>query len=69
MQLGAFEKYYDLAVLHHLSSIIFIHGVGEGRLRDEIHQRLRGKNEVASFVNRYHPQYGWGATEIIFEYK
>ncbi len=64
IQLSAFEKYYDLSVLHHQTSLIIIHGVGEGRLRDEIHQRLRNKSEVSSFINRYHPLYGWGATEI-----
>lgn len=67
LQLSTFEKFYDLAVLHHQPSLIIIHGVGEGRLRDEIHHRLRNKTEVTSFVNRYHPQFGWGATEISFK--
>ncbi|HMW26356.1 MAG TPA: hypothetical protein PKC51_06935 [Ferruginibacter sp.] len=46
-----------------------MHGVGEGRLRDEIHDILRLKKEVKSFVNQYHHLYGYGATEIFFEYK
>lgn len=68
-QLNEFEKYYELAVLHHLPSMFFIHGVGEGKLRDEIHDLLRLKTEVKSFVNQYHPLYGYGATEVFFEYK
>jgi dsDNA-specific endonuclease/ATPase MutS2 len=48
--------------------LIVIHGVGEGRLRDEIHDLLRLKKEVKSFVNQYHPLYGYGATEIFFQY-
>ena len=64
MQLDEFEKYYELAVLHHLREFIIIHGVGEGKLRGEIHERLNMKKEVKSFYNRYHPLYGYGATEI-----
>ena len=67
-QLKAFEKYYELALAHIQPSLIVIHGVGEGRLRDEIHDRLRLKKEVKSFVNQYHPLYGYGATEIFFQY-
>ena len=68
MQLRTFEKYYELAVAHMQPSLIVIHGVGEGRLRDEIHERLRLKKEVKSFVNQYHPLYGYGATEIFLKY-
>jgi hypothetical protein len=68
LQLKAFEKYYELALAHLQPSLIVIHGVGEGRLRDEIHDRLRLKKEVKSFVNQYHPLYGYGATEIFFQY-
>lgn len=67
LQLNEFEKYYELAIAHHLPSIIFIHGVGSGKLRDEIHDLLRLKKEVKSFVNQYHPAYGYGATEIFFK--
>ena len=67
LQLREFEKYYELAVAHHLSSFIVIHGVGEGKLRNEIHEILRLKSEVKSFVNQFHPLYGYGATEIYFK--
>jgi hypothetical protein len=66
-QLNEFEKYYELAVAHHLPNLTVIHGVGEGKLRDEIHESLRHKNEVKSFVNQFHPLYGFGATEIYFK--
>lgn len=69
MQLKAFEKYYDLAVAHYQPSLTIIHGIGIGKLRDEIHDILRLKKEVKSFVNQYSPQFGYGATEIYFEYK
>jgi hypothetical protein len=66
LQLKTFEKYYELALHHHLPSFIVIHGVGEGVLRNEIHDILRLKKDVKSFVNQYHPAYGFGATEIFF---
>ncbi|MEO5890465.1 MAG: Smr/MutS family protein [Ferruginibacter sp.] len=68
LQLKEFEKFYDLAVAHYQPSLTIIHGVGVGKLRDEIHDILRLKKEVKSFVNQYHPAYGYGATEIYFSY-
>lgn len=67
LQLKTMEKYLDLAVAHHLPSMILIHGVGTGKLRDEVHEILRTRNDVGSFVNRYHPAYGYGATEVFFK--
>lgn len=68
LQLKTFEKFYNLAILHHQATLTIIHGVGEGVLRDEIHDILRLKKEVKSFVNQYHPNFGYGATEIYFQY-
>jgi hypothetical protein len=68
IQLKTFEKYYELALAHIQPSLTVIHGVGEGRLKDEIHERLRLKKEVKSFINQYHPTFGYGATEIFFQY-
>lgn len=69
LQLRSFEKYYDLAIAHRQPTLIVIHGVGEGVLRNEIHDILRLKREVKSFVNQYHPSFGYGATEIYFRYE
>lgn len=68
LQLKTFEKYYHLALVHHQPTLIVIHGVGEGVLKNEIHDILRLKKEVKSFVNQYHPRFGYGATEIYFQY-
>jgi len=68
LQMDTLEKYLDLAMVHHLPSMIVIHGVGSGRLRDEIHEVLRYKRGVKSFINQYDPRYGYGATEIFFNY-
>lgn len=68
LQLKTFEKYYDLAVAHHQPELTIIHGVGAGKLREEIHELLRLKREVKSFVNQYTDRFGYGATQIYFQY-
>jgi hypothetical protein len=68
MQLKQFEKWYELAVAHYQPSLIVIHGVGSGRLRDEIHDILKTRKEVKTFINQYDPRFGYGATEIFFQY-
>lgn len=66
MQLNEFEKWYDLAVANHLPDMIVIHGVGSGKLRDEIHEILKTCKEVRYFINQYDHRFGYGATEIFF---
>jgi hypothetical protein len=66
-QLNTFEKYYELAVAHKQKSLTVIHGIGEGILKEEIHDILKLKKEVKSFVNQYHELYGYGATEIFLK--
>lgn len=68
IQLDEFEKWIELAQLNHLPSMIFIHGVGKGKLKGEIHDLLKVKKGVKSFINQYSPFYGFGATEVVFEY-
>jgi hypothetical protein len=68
IQLKEFDKYYDLAIAHRQPTLIVVHGLGTGKLRDEVHEQLRLKKEVKYFVNQYHPSFGHGATEIYFQY-
>jgi hypothetical protein len=68
LQLKTFEHFYELAVSHFQPTLTIIHGVGVGKLRDEIHAILKTKKEVKSFVNQYNHLYGYGATEIYFGY-
>ena len=68
IQLNHFEKYYKLAVAHRQPNLVVIHGVGTGKLRNEIHEILKTKKEVRTFANQYHERFGFGATEIYFQY-
>lgn len=69
IQLSEFEKWFDLALAHKQASLIIIHGVGTGRLKEEIHDILKTKREVKTFINQYDPRFGYGATEIFFQYR
>jgi hypothetical protein len=62
IQLNYFEKYYNLAVAHRQPNFIVVHGIGTGKLRNEIHEILKAKKEVKSFANQYHNNFGFGAT-------
>ncbi len=68
IQLKEFDKWFDLAVAHRQQNLIIIHGVGKGKLKDEIHDILKTKREVKSFINQYDGRFGYGATEIFFSY-
>ncbi len=68
LQLKAFEKFYDQALQNRQHMLIVVHGLGTGKLRNEIHEILRHKKEVKSFVNQFHPSFGYGATEIYFNH-
>jgi hypothetical protein len=68
LQLSTFEKYFNLAISHRQPKLIVVHGIGTGKLREEIHEILKFKKEVKSFVNQYHHDFGYGATEIFFQY-
>ncbi len=67
IQLSALEYHIDMAIAHSQHTMFVIHGLGKGTLRAEVHGILNAKAGVASFENRWHGQYGFGATEVIFK--
>jgi DNA-nicking Smr family endonuclease len=67
-QLNHFEKYLDLAIAHRLNSMIIIHGIGTGKLKEEVHQSLKLNKHVNYFINQYDPRFGYGATEIFLKH-
>ena len=68
-QLAHFETQISLAIERQENNMIVIHGLGKGKLKQEIVKRLRFYPEVKTFKNEYDPRFGLGATEIIFEYE
>jgi dsDNA-specific endonuclease/ATPase MutS2 len=66
VQMSRFSKEMDAAISRHYKKIIFIHGVGNGKLKNEIRKELRNYQGVA-FRDADNRKYGSGATEVIFE--
>lgn len=63
IQLERFEKELDEALEKNMKKIIFIHGVGNGRLRQEIASVLK-KTKGVSFQDASYKEYGYGATQV-----
>lgn len=68
MQLKEFEKWLQLSIDFKMPNLTVIHGLGTGKLKEEIHAILKNNAWVKTFVNQFHPQFGFGATEIYFQY-
>jgi hypothetical protein len=66
-QLRHFDDYLERALRLGVDQVFIVHGVGNGVLRKEIHKRLRETPFIRRFTNEYHPKFGYGATEVIFD--
>lgn len=66
IQMRHFESFLEKAIRLGVPRVFIIHGVGEGKLREAIAERLRAHPAVAKFKNEYHAKYGYGATEVVF---
>lgn len=63
-QLDSFENGLELAIASGMDEITFIHGVGNGVLRDELHRRLSKNHNVQYFKDARKEKFGYGATLI-----
>ncbi len=68
IQLDALQRYLQLAIVNKQERMVAIHGLGKGKLKDEVHKILKNTPEVFIFTNEWHGRYGFGATEIYFRY-
>lgn len=67
LQLEVFRKNLEGAIVHQYQSIIFIHGVGNGTLRNEIHKQLGKHPHVKTFKDARKEKFGYGATEVLLK--
>lgn len=65
-QMKTFQWYMDKARIMNIDRVFIIHGVGSGRLKKAIANKLEFDSSVASYANEHHPKYGFGATEVVF---
>ena len=63
IQLEKFENELDDAIFKNLKKIVFIHGIGNGRLKQEIISRLKQTKGV-TFQDGSYKNYGFGATQV-----
>lgn len=68
MQLDTLQHYLHLAIVHRQERLIVIHGLGKGKLREDVHAILKQTPEVSRFKNEWSGKYGFGATEVWFKY-
>lgn len=68
IQLDTLRHYVQLAIVHRQERMVVIHGLGKGRLREEVHAILKQVPEISRFKNEWSGKYGFGATEIHFRY-
>lgn len=64
IQLEAFEKKLNQAIASGMDEITFIHGIGNGVLRKEIHKQLSQIQNIKYFQDTQKDQWGYGATLV-----
>lgn len=64
IQLSQFDKILDQSIASGMDQITFIHGVGNGVLRKEIHRRLSQLENIKYFQDTQKDQWGYGATLV-----
>src|SRR5690606_508698 len=67
IQLEAFQRNLEAAIAHKFSDIIFIHGLGNGTLKNHIHKTISKHPQVKTFKDAHKEKFGYGATEVIFK--
>ena len=63
LQLDTARRQLEFAIKKRIPKIVFIHGVGEGVLRQELETLLSRYNNV-QFYDADYKTYGLGATEV-----
>ncbi|GAB3957881.1 hypothetical protein GCM10028805_51440 [Spirosoma harenae] len=64
LQLETFEKKLENAIASGMHDITFIHGLGSGSLRTELHKRLGQHPSVRFFEDAQKQKFGYGATKV-----
>ncbi|MFD0992809.1 Smr/MutS family protein [Tenacibaculum geojense] len=62
VQLDTAKRKLEYCIQKRISKLVFIHGVGEGVLKSELHTLLNRYN--VSFYDASYKEYGLGATEV-----
>jgi len=67
IQMSFFQKALDAAIVHQLPEITFIHGSGNGTLKNEIQKVLSKHQKIQTFMDARKEKFGYGATKAILK--
>jgi hypothetical protein len=67
IQLGRFRNELETAIANGTRRIVFIHGVGNGTLKQELRKELSVKYKKYYFQDASFKEYGYGATMVILK--
>jgi hypothetical protein len=67
IQMDHFRKSMEMALAHRFEKITFIHGLGNGTLKDSIRKSLQSDRTVRTWQDAGKDRFGYGATEIFFK--
>ena len=65
MQMARFKIALDTAIIHKTRRIVFIHGVGNGKLKYSLRKELDDRYPDLKFQDASFKEYGYGATMVI----
>ncbi len=69
IQLDQFESELKLAIANKTKRIVFIHGVGNGVLKQAIYKKLKSSYARFNYQDASFAEYGYGATMVILRRK
>ncbi|MFY9151156.1 MAG: DUF2027 domain-containing protein [Prolixibacteraceae bacterium] len=67
VQMGRFRNEMDTAIANGTKRIAFIHGIGNGTLKQELRKELSTKYKKYPFQDASFKEYGYGATMVILK--
>ena len=67
IQLKTFETNLENAIANGMSEMIFIHGIGNGVLKNEIHRIVSKNKNIRFYEDAQKERFGYGATKIKFK--
>jgi len=67
IQMTHFRNLFEKALALNYQRITFIHGVGNGTLKQRIWKEISGHSQVKTYFEAQKEKFGYGATEIVFK--
>jgi DNA-nicking Smr family endonuclease len=67
IQMEYFEKKLERAVIGNVRSVTFIHGIGNGTLRNKIHKFLSQYPHIKYYEDARKEKFGYGATKVFLK--